>query len=749
MGSVEGQVLCKTVRFSLFTISMSIESPRRPLLRKAVDREISDALAEHELRVPTREEREAALRKEQRLAALRDQARAPFQEGFLDVEALTHVALQRRELLESRHFIDVQFDAQQAVTSFNGVMYAIPLQGKDRLTKQDVRDWVTLEFSQDGTAHYVFQNEVIATVTIPSAFSMDWLQEMSRATKVVKSRPAWLYPELFDLPREEVWPAKASVAVIGDPYQACDRPGVTIVEYEYAEELVPPIVDSLVDVQATRFDASGWVQDLYFEDMRALDRMYGMFTPPSESNPYMVFVEQCFETYGRLFQEMTAHPKRAGEIAERYAEQLKGLQESKTSFQDGSWSLMDAYTLVGCNSEEAWVSRLAARARKDRSDLTADITPEERAYFLESYEAARKGVEEWFSFKQGVIEQNGRPEAWVDFTNRWEAFLALVSKEDLGELIPSITKGMAQARHWLKELPTSKSSQRIRSGFNELSRFFAEVHPHLDQIYEASLSAEVKRMSAQTVDTPAEDRPAHHVIIEMEQIFDDSFGAFGYFQPGYAVSLRTKNMLNEAVGRVEQLTTYGKGLLPDLYKEKMRLQREGVPISPQSLKSYLSSFERAWVKQHLFRKRTQHAVPIHGYFPHGMPDIDPQDRILAYTSVTMHGWNHLGEAGFRKDIEQALPSLKVGGKYILGPINQYVYFGGVDDHFDAEGLTRALQALKDEGVIDFEFRKGVREYDAPQGYDGGADDTGALMDENPALLRNGESAHSLVITRRT
>ena len=161
---------------------------------------------------------------------------------------------------------------------------------------------------------------------------------------------------------------------------------------------------------------------------------------------------------------------------------------------------------------------------------------------------------------------------------------------------------------------------------------------------------------------------------------------------------------------------------------------------------YLKSYETKLVDSYLFKKRTQKAVPLHGFFPYDMPKIDPQDRILALTSVTMHGWNAMNESEFRHDIESAIPFLNIGGKYILGPVNQHVYFGGYSSDFDASGLTAALQSLEKEGRISYYFVVGQR-----QGYNefGSIDRQSDKPQTTSTHLSTNESATSLVITRLT
>ena len=720
-------------------------SPRR--LHPRAD--IAEGLDEHlEMQRQERMEYDAthAGQSERTLEMLRDRARVPVQNGFLSAERLSEIVRERADLFAEQKWTNVEGDPTQTLCAFDGVPFALGITGKDRLTRQDVHDWITLTFAKDGTAHYVFRREVIATVTIPPEFDMAWLQDMSLSVKVVKSRPAWMYPDLFDLPKEEVWPPNAKVAVIGDPYQACDRPGTTIVEFEYAEEIVPPMIEALIGQSPESFDAGSWLENLHFEEVRALNRMYGFFTPPEDANPYRGLVDQCTALYGDLFARVSQRPRNAVAVAESLRPRLRALKEKKERLVQGSWSLTEGFSLVGCESEEAWVETCGRRARSWNKDLPNDMTPEERAFYLTDFAHVQADVAKWHDFKEGVREQNGNPKQWTEFVSRWEALLNILPNEALTQAMPTFERDLSQARYWLETLPTSKSPRRIQTGRNDLNRFFASIFPHLETLRQESLEA-LSPSSDESASQGSATNNAYRIIAEVEQVDDREFGAFGYFQPGFAVSLRTKIILDELIARIEQLMVYSEGLVPHLTQEIRRITRMGISLDANTKHAYLQSFERGWTKQHLFRKRTQHAVPIHGFFPYRMPGIDPQDRILAHTSVTMHGWNHTRETEFQSEIELALTFLKVGGKYILGTINQHVFYGGVDEGFDADGLTRALETLEEKGLIDYSFKKGVRPDISIPFDDQVGEDDAPSVDSDVRVLHRGESAHSLVITR--
>jgi len=348
---------------------------------------------------------------------------------------------------------------------------------------------------------------------------------------------------------------------------------------------------------------------------------------------------------------------------------------------------------------------------------------------LVSGEDSEDNLRTFFDWKQETLANMNDPKSWSRFSEKWSIYLAKLPVDYLREKIEDFDKKMKQVRYWLMTLPTVKSPQRINEGASYLDDFLEEVWPFVDD------------SKSETLDIRD---------VEVAYAFDRNEGSFGYFPPGFTISLRNRKSLEEGISRIKQIIEYKDGLLPHLAQEKKRIEESGIPLKGDALFVYLRSLENAWAKQHFFRKRTKKAVPLHGFFPYRMPMIGEQNRILALTSVTMHGWNRLNREDFMKDISSSIPFLEVGGKYILGPINQSVYFGYSNDGFDAEALSSVLEELKGEGIISYEFHKGKKESKNT----GFMDDNYEDVDEeehqkinNNQILNDDESAHSLVITR--
>lgn len=560
----------------------------------------------------------------------------------------------------------------------------------------EVRRFIVLDFI-DRNIVYRFHDTaiILATVTLPQHKQSLDLLEMSRTTKVVKSRPAFMYPELFQLTSEEVWPKGADIAVIGDPDAAIDRDRVTIVEYEYALEIFPPILQERLNDQAEAeveyYDQ--WYSQLFHEDLRALDNLYGPYTP--ENNPYSLTAITAIHRLGDLYR-LGANNLQDHERLAYFKSVIEDVRLILRRLADSTWNL-DEFT-----------------------DLDSAVRMEDD-----------EDLRQFFSYKQFVLEKNGQPEAWKEFIQRWTGYLEVLPHDHLNQNLANYSDKLQRAKHWLSVLPTAKSPERVTLGLRYLENFYAEIREHPTPGVSAYLD------------------PARSP--EIEDALATGFmsdGAFGFFIPGQPISFRTRKFLSKLDQMLENTLDYLDNVLPQLEAERARLLDLGIPASPAALFAWLRPLEQRLIRERYFIKPTEKAVALHGFFPYAV-SLDPQDRILALTSVTMHGWNALDEKGFRLDLEASLPYLKLHGKYILGPINQRVYFGGYDQGFDADGLTRALQSLQAEGRIKYHFVKGNKlQSENVFGDALTAENSNDVVQEaDNTVLLIGESAHSLVIER--
>ncbi|MFH2062592.1 MAG: hypothetical protein ABIJ46_00350 [bacterium] len=597
---------------------------------------------------------------------------------FLSAEEIEELVRQKEKDIRASGLVDAHPSGSPYVNA-DGVVFALPFECYRQQTGADEKVMVTVSMDGDRML-YLLNGDVrrpLAESELPQAMQEEFLLEMSRSSKVVKSRPMFMYPDLFDLPREEVWPKGADITVIGDPYQLCDREGVTIVEYEYADEIMPSIL--LDAIRREEVPNDGWYEDLYHEDLRALDTMYGQYTPTS-GNPYLATVHDGLNLMSRISETLSLDRPTDQKTLDDWQSELERLQELIGRLVDGSWSIED---------------------------------------FAELQESYQEDFMTFFDYKQESLDALGDPKKWNEYLNRWERYLSGLPNDRLRREMDGYDKKIEQARHWMSVLPTSKSPSRAASGLQWMENLYHEIASY----------AETGDHNDPLIDTEISDALSNGLMAD---------GAFGYFVPGYPISARNRRFLETVNRQAGNMLDYANYIWPQLSTEANRLKTDDVELNEQTLFAYLRPTEQGLIRERYFKKHAQKSVPLHGFFPYRC-SFDPQDRILALTSVTMHGWNSLDQKGFRDDLEAALPFLKVGGKYILGPINQRVYFGGVDEGFDANGLTQVLKTMHGEGKIDYRFVKGQRQYE---------DSWREEPEYGPEdELLPGESAASLVITR--
>ncbi len=614
---------------------------------------------------------------------------------FLNKDEIELLLTGNEKLFRSWGFSDVKI-VGEPIVNYDGVVFGVQLDCYNDKQDTDEQHAVTLSI-ENGRCSYKFSknNEELFSFVAPREFEEQWLMDESRNTKVVKSRPKFMYPELFKLDYDDVWPKDAAIAVIGDPYQTCDGERITLVEYEYADEIMPPwLYYTLQERRApTAEELQGWHEQMFHEDITALERVYGMFTPDRHGNPYYLAAQRVIDAASTLGASLSIDSAASPKVLHACEKKIAELKSLVHKLIDGSWHIDDITPLKSDGVE------------------------------MESYAPV---VRTFFEYKQAVMEKLGDQKAWKGYVDVWDAYLKRISVETLKASMPDIEEKVRQVWYWLKELPSAKSPQRVARGVDWLQNTYHDIVAAAPRDERGDVDLDY--YDGTLVDTYAKGVGAS--------------GALGYFIPGYPTSLRTRKALESLLRRADNTLYYAQHIWPKLQALHDDMNERGVNMDATTERNYLHSFERPLVQQSCFTRLAHKAVPLHGFFPYKV-DIEPQDRILALTSVTMHGWNSCGEDDFQRDIETALPFLKQNGKYILGPINQRVYFGGIDEGFDADALTRALTRLRDDGKITFEFKKGRREYD-----DREFDEEDVVFSPETDVLLSGESAHSLVITRK-
>lgn len=712
-------------------------------------------------------------------------------------------------LLEKQGF-DGNLDKKTMVQGLDKKVYAV------RYEKEDgSQGWITLNANADNQqVSYVDSVSRAVVAKLVEVWDMQeaYLQGVSSEVKVVKSRPMRLYPELFGLEYEDVWPGKGrDVAVIGDPFQKCDAPGITIIEYEYASEIVPKSYLEAVLIPEQANKPSDYLKGLTYENVRALGRVAG-FETPDFANPYEAFVNHCFSACDEIQEAYIG-----GEFdLEQVDQKLQELRKDYELFTTGEWTMDDGKRILELDDQDKAIASILIKERKRNEEFS-----QEDARGI--YDGKIESIREFFEYKQRILDGLGNPEAWQEFLQRWIVYTDRLLEEALEQRIPNYRKKREQVDYWLNLLPTLRSQERVVHGLLYLQGFYddvfiatrdlpkaptiysedtygesgkIEIRPVGDDKYvlseenwdshvaawkeyllyvdELSVAAQFKERIEKAKEYIADDD--HTITLQEKSDFFDVLqvdirkagvhtredfydseifeaksnslmgdGAFGAYVPGNVLGIRAKRFLGDSVKRVEQAKEYFGKLAQNFEAELQRFEDLGIPLDDDTKSAYLAEMEHGWAKSEFFEKDTRHASVLHGFFPYDMPAIDLQDRIVALTSVSMHGWNNMEASGFQRDIEMAIEYLKVGGKYILGPINQEVYFGRPDSDFDAEGLTQVLQSLASEGKVSYRFIKGKKE--EGHAHAEFRKDGSEQWDQDNQVLRTNESAKSLVITR--
>lgn len=642
------------------------------------------------------------------------------QNGLYTLAQLQDLLKRKKDTFEKLGFTKVEIVPYSEIEGYNKTVYAVEIEGTRKKTKVHGHIAICFEKPANPNEHqttpaieYFLKTpdleQHLETIQVPEGFDFEWIQEYSKGAKVVKSRPMWMYEDLLGVDKKELWPKNADIAVIGDPYQKCDREHMTLVEYEYADEMLPhTLLSSLVEPekpekieQATR----NFYEDIYRENIESLDRIYGGYDP-HYANPYKAAITIMTKYLG----EHVATMGQKNPVLQKNIEEIKKITNE---LLEGTWTLEEGKALIQKNKGVIRVYN-----NVNEKDSTNVLTEKEM-----------EDLQKWHEYKQESILALGNPEAWKDYITRWNNYLSILPIERIQETIPDVEKKISQTKHFLEIIPTTKSTQRLHAAMGYLREFANEL---VEKAYQE------KDPEMAVIFDPA----IWH--IEEGGVMGD--GAVSFFRPGTPLSQHNANTLREFMDRLDQLDVYEKKIYPGLALMHRQINQDEIPLDSQMQRNFLKTFEHAAARNMFFRKRAQKATPIHGFFPHNFPGMDPQDRIVALTSVTMHAWNHLGEEGFYKDIYAALPFLKPGGKYILGPVNQHAYFGGYGTDFDCEGLTIALQKMKHEGKIEYSFVKGRRE--RREAYDTLDDHEEEEFSKDPEVLLQGESAKSLIITKK-
>lgn len=621
----------------------------------------------------------------------------------------------------------------------------------------------------------------ILTFEKPEDNTENHLKGNSESTKIVKSRPMFLYPQLFRLPENEVWPVDrdAQVMVIGDPYELCDRENYTILEYEFGDEILPPDIsfDILENQDITEEDfkesIQSFLENLWREDIYNLERQ--LAGSSSAGSPYAGLMQSIIDR-----------------VAEQYTAIFRDLRNNNLDLLDQDPELFSSE--IRRTLQEVKLEIYQATEGKMGASQIKKFILKHSPHI--SDEGLKQSIDHYLELQQDIVDSRGNPESWSLYTSEFtDLFTLAESRMEARDKTESIDENIlteintihAQLKSYLKDLVEAQTATRIDLIFKRVQNKVYRlrqlyIEANLIKFNELGLEDDsdynFPQFSAALVDEEDEeleieeaipynvsysDRPQFFpvgddgkevdyaperktlltITDEILNARDTSLmnsGIFAFSFPGTVMNNYATRSLNSAVRALENSFIYRKAILPLISQSIQDIRsRSSSPIRDESIRNFATSLERELAHQFLHKKNTQEAVSLRGFFPYKMPEIEPQDRIIALTSVSMHGWNHLEEDSFYDDLSLALNYVKVGGKYILGPINQYLYFSGYSGGFDSEGLTSALKRMKEQGLIEYEFiKKDMSDID---------DHSATSTHNDDQTLTSYECAHSLVITR--
>jgi len=531
------------------------------------------------------------------------------------------------------------------------------------------------------------------------------------AQKSVTARSASAHAGELGLPFRDVFPKQSDIAVIGDPYQKVDLDGVSIIDYEFADEIIPDIRGFIA-----KLDRGEWGFDELLSSVKqffsalhpgndmAIRNVHGSFSP-YRGNPYAKFVEECNLLVAEYIYAMGDSKK-----IDALSRVIPKMQRRFTDLRLGNWTIEDY-----------------AEKFHDEHD------PAE----------ALAGLEIYYSIKEDSIRADRT--AWNNYIKSYEAFLARVPGSAIADL--GLEDDVESVRHWINEVPkiSSNAPGRLQEAINTFDRVYNKIvsttvnHPAVRKLaaaHRGMIGIDVLHDgeylgSSDAVDNEnisEEDVLAYLVDNRISDtgstgIMSDSH--FGLGTPGIPINHRVSGYLEEMVDFLNRMDVYARNIIPVLKNEKSRIVGNGIDFDNDAMEYYISSLERAFIREQLHRKRTSHANVIHGFFPEGMKNgLNEMDRIIGVYSISTHVWaEYSSPAEFEDNLREAISFLKPGGKMMVGPLNYRAYriwqrSGDLLDnyeYFDGDSLNSALSSLRDEGLIRFSFlvpQEQVMEYNS-------------------------------------
>lgn len=638
-------------------------------------------------------------------------ARPKREVGYVTRASLLEWFESKQNIFESNR-VHVEIDTtRERVEMVDGSILAIPVT-VDPATNDEYEEtyqsWIVADIDKNKSRiiyKLTYQNILIEARGITPAESFELRQSTDQIRKKVTARQMYSYPGHFLLESKEVWPNfPAQCLIVGDPYQRCDREGGIIVDYEYADEILPDIERLIEQHRAGALSREEltlrivlFFEDLHTGDEFAIQMMYGGYVDIS-GNPYKFFIHKCFQSIVDAIGDY-ALTKNIGGLEGR----LNVLQDEYLSLRNGTWSIEDY--IKNCHNE-----------------------------------TARQALQLFYELKEDSIHPDERLKN--EYVNTWRSFLEEIPKKRqmdsvCEEKIRYITENLSL-------FINARSPAQLQRYIGKLQNLYDELVIYANHQLEPTESIDIQDSESWGDDIRTRNLVYSPVLSDTFNTGMMSDSSFGVSIPGFPMNRRVDGYLADAVDLNRRIYTYIKEIQPIIEREKGKIEKEKIPLSEEIKKLHISKARQGMVREKIHKQRTQKSTILHGFFPDGMPEIDPVDRIIALYSTSTHVWETFTEPEeFEQTILQSIRFLKPGGKYIAGPIDYgryqiWVREGdvpeGMSSRFSVEALHSACQTLHKKGLIDFYFTK-------PSD-----DDPSGVIDTKD--MKNGDVAGAIVITKK-
>lgn len=545
--------------------------------------------------------------------------------------------------------------------------------------------------------------------------------------KKVTPRTPQQYAQEFKIPFKEIWPAEKDLLVIGDPYQQCDLPNTTLIDYEYIDEILPPMFHVLHDHRKAKHegnrkevihrDISNWFDELHSGNLMAIEKSQSFMGIKIASH-----LDGLLDEMRDILTDVV-NKHAENKFDQNDAQFVRTISEEEWKTLDDRWRKFS--TLAQKVKDSNWKP-------EDFTHLPRYEDPYEMEALKTGYSISIRNNPTPEDIKKQQLIKLEEQSKWL---STWKKYWDGLPQDTISKN-PELQKALENVKHCVNELGDIR--QNIGKGrgetlWNMLCKNYGKLKSKAFENIPNGIEVNDFGRYFTTNGSPAETQSPWNLF----EFDPDSLDDNTLFPPntwGNNLNRRVQLLVDESIDTVSRFIVYFKSIFPKLLPDEKELASAG--ISETSRVQYTSTYEKPLIREMLFRLRAKHAVPLHGYFPYDMPEIQPKDRILALYSVSTHVWDSFKYSEqFEENIRASLSFLKTGGQYILGPVNYRDYrlrrenpWSFLSNYsFAGNELEEALSKLQKEGIITYEFIDS--------------------LSSDPSEFKTGDSAASLIITK--